>query len=90
MEQGRSKGALTDLDCMLAGSEVRALKETFWGRCRFPAEVQPSDAAVSRTSRELSKRMLCIFHMTWVYWEWIPSKSSWSDSTSRLGVLWGC
>ena len=22
---------------------------------------------------------------TWIYWEWIPSKSNWSDSISRLG-----
>ena len=21
----------------------------------------------------------------WVYWEWVPSKSNWSDSFSRLG-----
>ena len=31
----------------------------------------------------------------WVFWEWVPSKSNWSDSISRLGeadpveVLWG-
>ena len=48
---------------MLADSELRGLKETFWVRyqLRFPAEVQPSDSAVSRISRELSKRMPCIF-----------------------------
>ena len=28
---------------------------------RFPAEVHPGDAVVSRVSRELSKRMLCVF-----------------------------
>ena len=30
-------------------------------KLRQPSEVQPSDAMVSRISRELSKRMLCIF-----------------------------
>ncbi|CAE7676818.1 unnamed protein product [Symbiodinium sp. CCMP2592] len=62
-EQDRSKVALADLDSMLADSELRTLKEAFWIRykLRFPAEVQPSDATVSRISRELSKRMLCIY-----------------------------
>ncbi|CAE7240678.1 unnamed protein product [Symbiodinium sp. CCMP2592] len=62
-EQDRSKVALADLDSILADSELRTLKEAFWIRykLRFPAEVQPSDATVSRISRELSKRMLCIY-----------------------------
>ena len=55
--------ALADLDSMLAASQLRGLKETFWVRCklRFPAELQLSDAVVSRISRELSKPILCIF-----------------------------
>ena len=30
---------------------------------------------------------LCLFvFQTWIYWEWVPSKSNWSDAISRLGV----
>ena len=37
------------------------------------------------------ERMANLIHValfalqTWIYWEWIPSKSNWSDSISRLG-----
>ena len=50
------------LDSLLADSELRGLKGQFWVRkkLRFPAQVQLSDAMVSRISRELSKPMLCI------------------------------
>ena len=55
VEQDQSKVSLADLDSMLAGSELRGLKEQFWvgHKLWFPAEVQPSDAVVSRISREL-------------------------------------
>ena len=60
VEQDRSKVALADLDSLLEESELRDAKQAFWRRYRlkFPAEVHPSDAVVSRVSRELSKRML--------------------------------
>ena len=63
VEQDRSKVALADLDSLLEESELRDAKQAFWRRyrLRFPAEVHPSDAVVSRVSRELSKRMLCLF-----------------------------
>ncbi|CAJ1359412.1 unnamed protein product, partial [Effrenium voratum] len=37
-------------------------EEAFWVRykLKFPTEVYPSDAAVSRASREMSKRLLCV------------------------------
>ncbi|CAJ1339037.1 unnamed protein product [Effrenium voratum] len=47
----------------LAAEVVGALsKEAFWVRykLKFPTEVYPSDAAVSRASREMSKRLLCV------------------------------
>ena len=48
---------------MLEDSELRDVKTQFWKRyrLRFPADVRPSDSVVSRVSRELSKRMLCVF-----------------------------
>jgi len=62
-EQDRSKVALTDLDTMLEDAELRDVKQAFWKRyrLRFPAEVHPADSLLSRVSRELSKRMLCVF-----------------------------
>ncbi|CAE7248146.1 unnamed protein product, partial [Symbiodinium sp. CCMP2456] len=62
-EADRSKVALADLDCILGESELRDLKINFWRRYRqrYPPEVHPSDATVSRVSREMVKRMLCIF-----------------------------
>ena len=48
---------------MLGDSELRDAKTCFWQRyrMRFPSEVHPSDAVLSRVSRELSKRMLCVY-----------------------------
>ena len=62
-EADRSKVALADLDCILGKGELRDLKTNFWRRYRqrYPPEVHPSDATVSRVSREMGKRMLCIF-----------------------------
>ena len=62
-EQDRSKVALTDLDTMLEDAELRDVKQAFWKRCRmrFPAEVHPADSLLSRVSRELSARMLCVY-----------------------------
>ena len=62
-EADRSKVALADLDCILGEGELRDLKTNFWRRYRqrYPAEVHPSDATISRVSREMGKRMLCIF-----------------------------
>ena len=55
--------ALTDLDTMLEDAELRDVKQAFWKRCRmrFPAEVHPADSLLSRVSRELSARMLCVY-----------------------------
>ena len=53
----------TDLDSMLDEGELRNAKQTFWRRykVRFPPELHPADATVSRVSRELDKRMLCVY-----------------------------
>lgn len=61
-EQDRSKVSATDLDTLLDDSELRTYKQNFWVRykLRFPTEQYPSDATVSRVSRELDKRMLCV------------------------------
>ena len=62
-EQDRSKVATTDLDTLLQDSELRDFKLMFWVRYRhrFPPEIHPADATLSRVSREMSKRMLCVF-----------------------------
>ena len=53
---------VSDLDSLLDDSELRSAKQRFWSRyrLRFPTEMYPSDATVSRVSRELTKRMLCV------------------------------
>eukprot|EP00434_Breviolum_minutum_P039089 symbB.v1.2.034695.t1/scaffold4526.1/size39880/1 len=45
--------------------ECRTVKQSFWRRykLRFPAEVHPADATVSRVSREMGKRMLCVYNV---------------------------
>ncbi len=62
-EQDRSKVATADLDTLLQDSELRDCKLLFWVRYRqrFPPEVHPADATLSRVSREMTKRMLCVF-----------------------------
>ena len=64
-EQDRSKIPTADLDAMLGDSELRDAKLAFWRRykTRFPPELHPSDATVSRVSRELDKRMLCVYNV---------------------------
>ena len=64
-EQDRSKVVAADLDSMLDEGELRDSKTAFWKRYRlkFPTEVHPADTTVSRVSRELSKRMLCVFNL---------------------------
>ncbi|CAE7261257.1 unnamed protein product, partial [Symbiodinium necroappetens] len=69
--------ALTDLDTMLEDVELRDVKQAFWKRCRmrFPAEVHPADSLLSRVSRELSKRMRCVF-------------AAWKDADTYLDKLY--
>ena len=64
-EQDRSKVVTADLDSMLDEGELRDSKTAFWKRYRlkFQTEVHPADTTVSRVSRELSKRMLCVFNL---------------------------
>ena len=64
-EQDRSKVLSSDLDTMLGDTELRTVKQSFWRRykIRFPAEVHPADATVSRVSREMDKRMLCVYNV---------------------------
>eukprot|EP00435_Cladocopium_sp_Y103_P025354 s2906_g6.t1 len=61
-EMDRSKVSTTDLDSLLDDSELRTHKQNSWVRykLRFPTEQYPSDATVSRVTRELDKRMLCV------------------------------
>ena len=62
-EQDRSKVALADLDSLLEDSELRDVKVAFWKRyhMRDLSEMHPADSLLSRLSRELSKRMLCVY-----------------------------
>ena len=62
-EQDRSRVATSDLDTILQETELRDVKQTFWVRyrMRFPPDVHPADSTLSRVSREMSKRMLCVF-----------------------------
>ena len=64
-DQDRSRVTLSDLDTMLADSELRDVKSSFWVRyrMRYPPEVHPADATLLRVSRELSKRMLCVYSL---------------------------
>lgn len=62
-EQDRSKVALSDLDSMLEETELRDAKTAFWRRYRqrYPTDLHPADATLSRVTREITKRMLCVF-----------------------------
>lgn len=64
-EQDRSKIPVADLDAMLGDNELRDAKLAFWRRykTRYPPELHPSDATVSRVARELDKRMLCVYNV---------------------------
>ena len=64
-EQDRSRISASDLDALLRDSKLRGLKSTFWRRykLRFPPEVHPADATISRVTRELNKRMLCVYNI---------------------------
>ena len=57
------KVAESDLDDLLGESDLRDMKQSFWRRykTRFPPELYPSDSTLSRVTRELNKRMLCVF-----------------------------
>ena len=62
-EQDRSNIQASDLETLLGDTELRNIKTALWARyrVRFHPEMYPSDATLSRISRELSKRMLCVF-----------------------------
>ena len=51
------------MDDLLDDTALRDMKQQFWRRykTRFPPELYPSDATLSRVTRELNKRMLCVF-----------------------------
>ncbi|CAE7538614.1 unnamed protein product [Symbiodinium sp. CCMP2592] len=61
--QHADAGRVPDLDDLLDDSSLRDMKQQFWRRykTRFPPELYPSDATLSRVTRELNKRMLCVF-----------------------------
>eukprot|EP00435_Cladocopium_sp_Y103_P020790 s3584_g5.t1 len=63
VEQDRSKIQLSDLDTMLGETELRDTKQQFWRRykLRFAPEVHPADTTISRVTREMQKRMLCVY-----------------------------
>ena len=65
MAQDRSKVVSSDLDTMLDDTELRDKKMAFWRlyHLKFPAEVHPADATLSRVTREISKRMLCVYNI---------------------------
>lgn len=58
MEQDRSKVALGE-------TQLSDTKQQFWHRykMRFPPEVYPADTAISRGTREMQRRMLCVFNI---------------------------
>ena len=62
-DAGRVKVSEADLDDLLDETALRDMKLQFWRRykTRFPPELYPSDATLSRVTRELNKRMLCVF-----------------------------
>ncbi|CAE7815841.1 unnamed protein product [Symbiodinium sp. CCMP2592] len=62
-DAGRVRISESDLDDLLDDSSLRDMKQQFWRRykTRFPPELYPSDATLSRVTRELNKRMLCVF-----------------------------
>ena len=64
-EQDRSRISASDLDALLGDSELRDLKSALWRRykLRFPPEVHPADSTISRVTRELTKRMLCVYNI---------------------------
>ncbi len=61
-DQRRLKGEDPDLDLMLPQGDLDDLTATFWVRyhLQFDSEIMPSDALLSRCSRELSRRMLTV------------------------------
>lgn len=65
LEQDRARVVASDLDTLLDDTTLRDAKTTFWKRyhCRYPPEVHPADATLSRVAREMSKRMLCVFQV---------------------------
>ena len=62
-EQDRSKVQASDLETLLGDTELRDIKTALRARyrMRFPPEIYASDTTLSRISRELSKRLLCVF-----------------------------
>eukprot|EP00439_Symbiodinium_sp_Y106_P011472 s10437_g1.t1 len=62
-DAGRVKVSEADLDDLLDETALRDMKLQFWRRykTRFPPELYRSDATLSRVTRELNKRMLCVF-----------------------------
>ena len=62
-DAGRTKVGESDLDDLLDDTSLRDMKQQFWRRyrTRFPPELYPSDATLSRVTRELNKRLLCVF-----------------------------
>ena len=62
-DAGRVKVSEADLDDLLDETALRDMTLQFWRRykTRFPPELCPSDATLSRVTRELNKRMLCVF-----------------------------
>ena len=61
-DAGRVKVSKADLDDLLDETALRDMKQQFWRRykTRFPPELYPSDATLSRVTRKLNKRMLCV------------------------------
>ena len=64
-EADRSRSDAADLDDLLDESSLKDVKNEFWKRykLRFPTEVTPADALISRCYREISRRMLMVFNV---------------------------
>ena len=68
-ESDRAKVDIADLDDMLDDTQLNDAKHTFWRRykMRYPPEITPADALVSRCSRE----------MTWVVTPGADTRMRW-------------
>ena len=51
-----------DLESLLSAEQLNDLKEAFWRRykVRYAADIEPSDAMLSRVAKELTKKMLTV------------------------------
>ena len=64
-DEAKSQADIADLDDLIGEAALREVKTNFWQRyrMRYPSEIMPSDALVSRCYREQSRRLLMVFDL---------------------------